>query len=435
MKSLIITAFAALTVTVASAPTDAHACSCLPPSVSASYQNASGVWIANIIWTFDTGNERFFVAGVSQTFKGCPPKSGAIVLVTPSSSATCGAFYNVGDDYLIHGFATDDPNVFAVNSCSYDRPVSQLTTADKDFLSTRYTCCGDVCACTDGTDPVSCLVDPCEVAPDCPDGDCVANYCGGCHAEHYDAYGQAVCQSCDSDADCGFGQFCNPDGVCRVSCYSDAQCGDDSWCRPVGPTWWEDSASADALSPSPGPSQCVPYAEEGDLCGGFVPPWALELCGKGLSCDTPQTCPPIADAPGICRVPCEKNSDCDASQYCATDGMCHEDGTCENNVDCNVAGNSYIHPACVGHGVCNSGTCGWTCGSQHCIDLSCVDFGPCRLVLGWGLVDGRCRLISGCTTYGLQLFGSEAKCKEGCSGGVISSQPATRFDARRALPR
>ena len=41
--------------------------------------------------------------------------------------------------------------------------------------------------CPDGSQPVNCLVDPCEYAS-CPaikSATCVANYCGGCNARWY----------------------------------------------------------------------------------------------------------------------------------------------------------------------------------------------------------------------------------------------------------
>jgi len=47
-----------------------------------------------------------------------------------------------------------------------------------------------------------------------------------------------------------------------------------------------------------------------------------------------------------------------------------EDGSCLTDRDCEADGNSYIHPACIGYGVCgSSGQCGWQCGDATCRDL------------------------------------------------------------------
>ncbi|MEM9067878.1 MAG: hypothetical protein AAGE52_05205 [Myxococcota bacterium] len=47
---------------------------------------------------------------------------------------------------------------------------------------------------------------------------------------------------------------------------------------------------------------CHPYAEEGESCGGFTLPWAVERCNPEV-----HTClgssPLIADAPGVCLLP------------------------------------------------------------------------------------------------------------------------------------
>ena len=42
--------------------------------------------------------------------------------------------------------------------------------------------------CPDGSEPVECVVSPCDVieCPASPDAFCVPNYCGGCNAVFYD---------------------------------------------------------------------------------------------------------------------------------------------------------------------------------------------------------------------------------------------------------
>jgi len=50
-----------------------------------------------------------------------------------------------------------------------------------------------------------------------------------------------------------------------------------------------------------GGRECVPFAEEGDFCGGLTPTWGVRRCDPALVCLS--TSPLIADAPGICGLP------------------------------------------------------------------------------------------------------------------------------------
>ncbi len=66
--------------------------------------------------------------------------------------------------------------------------------------------------CPDGRPPVACLVNPCEVTkcPQHPRARCVANYCGGCHADFFVGE-KNVTQNCDASDLC-------PDGSQPVKC-------------------------------------------------------------------------------------------------------------------------------------------------------------------------------------------------------------------------
>ncbi len=50
-----------------------------------------------------------------------------------------------------------------------------------------------------------------------------------------------------------------------------------------------------------------------------------------------------------------------------------------------------------------------------CEDLGEVYFGPCEMLLGWGVVDGACEMISGCSGMGYEFFPSELACIEACA--------------------
>jgi hypothetical protein len=204
MNTALVVAIVALVNGVA--VRDAKACSCLPPTVESSYNQSSDVVSAEILRQFVLGNTRYYVARVLRTFKGCQSPGNTLLLSTPTSSATCGALLNARR-HLIN--ADTAGSVFglpalSINSCGYNLALSALTQHDREFLEGRTVCCGDKCSCADGSSPVLCFADPCSVAPTCPDASCVANYCGGCNAEFYDANGYAVCQAGNaftSDAD------------------------------------------------------------------------------------------------------------------------------------------------------------------------------------------------------------------------------------------
>lgn len=380
-RSCAIIAIAALVNTAVTRR--AAACSCVPPTVESSYNNSTDVVIAEIRREFVLGNTRYYLARVERTYKGCLDKRDRILLSTPVSGASCGADLSARR-HLINGNAAGSLfglPVFSINLCGYNLPAADLTAHDLEFLNGRTVCCGDACTCADGTQPVLCFADPCSVAPACDEGKCVANFCGGCNAEFYDPFGNAVCEA-------------------QSECISDEDCPAGEWCRQA--------QSSDPAKPI---YECVPFVGEGASCGGFRPPWTFERCQPKFICDLPDF---VADAPGICRPECKTDGDCAADEYCASDHTCDRDGACEVEIDCNLPGNSYAHIECVGHGTCSQqGQCGWVCESPQCIDLDGYDFGPCDAVLGWGVEFDVCAELSGCSSP-FTLFGTEAECRRAC---------------------
>jgi len=364
----------------------AQACSCLPATVESSYNQSSDVAALTPLVGFRRGAERWYVARIDKPYKGCTEAGDLVVLSTPSSSASCGGQLEVGKKHLLN--AQRDGAWFGVtrlsfSSCSYNVPSAELSDDDRAFLDGRSVCCGDECTCADGSAPVQCFANPCDVTPACDEAaTCEANYCGGCNAEFYDASGYAVCQAsgaCDSDSDCGAGEWCR-------------QAPESEPDEPVG--------------------ECVPFAGAGDSCEGFTLPWFFERCAPGLVCDTPDF---VADAPGTCRLPCASSAECPENEYCASDGTCDSDGQCELPVDCTQDGNTFIAPLCLGYPTCDDFTsCGWTCGDPACIDTFGHDFGPCDAVLGVGVSGGGCRTISGCDAGPFTLFESEQACQAAC---------------------
>ncbi len=387
------------------APRASLACSCLPPPDIVGEWGAmpNDVVAVKVLGEFELGAKRYYRTRVLRVFKGCMQRGTLLLVATNKSTAACGLDLHSASAWLL---ATKAKVFFpyialaSMTSCDVHKPLKSLTKAEISWLRGRMVCCGGSCSCADGSQPVDCLVDPCEVAS-CPQGSCTANYCGGCKAEFFTNSGALVCLPCSSDADCPAGQTCSSSGQCLVPCTSDADCAAGFWCRPT----------------MGGGAQCVPYQQEGESCGGLLPPEFLLKCAPGLVCtDFP---PFVLDAPGTCRKPCDTNADCAQDQYCGSGGVCRDDGTCKVTADCNVPGNSYIAPKCLGYGVCTGGQCGWECGPQACADVGGIDFGACEMVLGWAVVDGTCQLVSGCSDQGHPFFGSQKECEKTCPGVCI----------------
>jgi len=338
----------------------AEACSCLASTVESSYQNSSAVLSARVLLSFGAGSERWSLARVSKAYKGCTEPGELVVLSTASSSAACGVSLPTGVPYLINanveGSVLGLPQL-RISLCDYNLPLAELSQHDQAFLDTREVCCGDSCACADGSQPVQCFASPCAVTQACAEAaSCMDNYCGGCNAEFYDAQGNAACLP--------------------AACATDDDCAGDEWCRQAPPDRRALESSRPAGEVASGlPRECVPFANEGQACGGFRPAWTFERCAPPLICDTPDF---IADAPGVCRQPCSSDADCPSEQYCASDGVCDLDGRCEQNPDCELPGNDYIHPDCVGHAECPDfqTRCSWVCDASPAGCASDADCAP-----------------------------------------------------------
>lgn len=190
---------------VAATPSTAEACTCLPPDIARSYNNADDVVRAKVGGKlgFAPAGKVWYWARVQDTFKGCLQPGKFILIESNNSSAACGISLSKGS-YLLNG--QDAGNfwglpIIGANSCDYNQQWKQLSKEDLGYLYSRYNCCGDTCECTDGSQPVNCFVDPCQVSScDVKGATCTANYCGGCNAEWTDATGAEVCQpGCDYD--------------------------------------------------------------------------------------------------------------------------------------------------------------------------------------------------------------------------------------------
>jgi hypothetical protein len=176
----------------------ASACSCLPPDTGRSYEYADHVVHVRIeaLLQQSSTTRRYLARLVDDDFKGCLTAGRRVVIETASNSAACGVSLSRGE-YLLHGSRARSVSglvTLRVGLCDANSAWASLPAEHLAFLQSRYVCCGGECACTDGSQPVNCLVDPCQVdSCDVEGAECRANYCGGCNAEWYDPSGVLVC--------------------------------------------------------------------------------------------------------------------------------------------------------------------------------------------------------------------------------------------------
>jgi hypothetical protein len=107
-------------------------------------------------------------------------------------------------------------------------------------------------------------------------------------------------------------------------------------------------------------------------------------------------------------------------------GYANVDGTCQGVSGCSTVGDDQVDYANAFHqnpedceALCGEG------GVDECTDLAGVDFGPCDAILGYGLVNGECTAISGCNTVGSDeidyanaIHQDPETCEATCGNGV-----------------
>jgi hypothetical protein len=218
-----------------------HACTCMPTDTSQSYEQAEHVVHVRIRRALrHDGGRRFYRAVLlDDDFKGCLTQGHEVIIETASSSAVCGVSLTPGQGYLLYGRESGSSYgspILNVGLCAANALWTELSAEQLTFLRSRYVCCDGACTCSDGSQPVQCLVDPCTVSTCAVEGsECRANYCGGCNAEWHDPTGLQVCQ--DAPPACRIagcsGELCIEPGAPGVStcewrpeyaCYQQASC-------------------------------------------------------------------------------------------------------------------------------------------------------------------------------------------------------------------
>jgi hypothetical protein len=181
--------------------TPADACTCLPPDMARSYNNADHVVHVRVLRSLGQlrGQRLYRAVLIEDAYKGCLSAGQRVTIRTASSSAACGVLLTTGQEYLLHGtdVSTGTTTTLQVGLCDANSVWSQLSAEHLAFLQTRFNCCDGKCACV-ASDLVQCFVDPCEVSTcDVEGAVCYSNYCGGCNAEWIDPSGALVCTPAD----------------------------------------------------------------------------------------------------------------------------------------------------------------------------------------------------------------------------------------------
>jgi hypothetical protein len=181
---------------LALASSDAEACSCVRPSLTASWHDATDTVAVEVLAERRGPQRQLYRVEVIKPFSGCLQPGDRVTIETALYDASCGQQLQVGQRYLLTAYADASRDAFSINLCGYNRLLSDLTREDRDFLSSRQVFCeetGEI-SCADGSRPVSCIQDPCR-AESCDDATiCEANYCGGCNAELYGEGWEPVCE-------------------------------------------------------------------------------------------------------------------------------------------------------------------------------------------------------------------------------------------------
>lgn len=135
--------------------------------------------------------------------------------------------------------------------------------------------------------------------------------------------------------------------------------------------------------------------EDADCGDGFQCPTEVVRCIRHpcfLSC--------VPAAPGGEGDACAADADCAEGLFCGTGGACLARGACDVVADCDLPGNSWIHPLCVGRPTCDGVSCGWACDTTpaECAEGDTRDDGcnTCTCAGGrWACTERFCPPVGG----------------------------------------
>lgn len=178
-------------------PSVAEACTCDQPSLSRSWHESTHTFKGIVLDSRVRGSENQYRVRVQRTFSGCTVDAETVIVSSNTSAAACGLPLAVGQTWLLTADLSED-GTYAIGSCGYNRVWSTLSETDRSFLASRPVVCEDEpgsLICADGSEPVQCFADACQVENACAAAEiCEFNSCGGCNAEFYDESWNPVCE-------------------------------------------------------------------------------------------------------------------------------------------------------------------------------------------------------------------------------------------------
>ena len=317
------------------------------------------------------------------TLYGCDPLEGCFEDAAPTGK-TCGAPSCAGDTL------TPAPTCDGEHGCAGNAPIP----------CPGGTVCLDDLSCRDG-----CAADAeCQAGRVCVDGQCIEPRVDG---EPCDAAEECKSGHCDSG-------YCCADGQC---CAADTGCEDENVCTTNTCVDFMCESADNALScASPVCEGKTLLGERFCAEGGCQPPANVTECTGNSPCAV-YTCDPgalkCAEAPSDDGVPCGEGSCvdgvltsglvCDGSYSCLPgdgSGPCPGGLTCLDAKSCRAACTADAH--CMAGRFCLDGECldkrpngqpcasDGACGSGHCENGYCCDFGKCCGAGGEGCAPGLC---------------------------------------------
>ncbi|MBI64953.1 MAG: hypothetical protein CMG64_01490 [Candidatus Marinimicrobia bacterium] len=265
--------------------------------------------------------------------------------------------------------------------------------------------------------PVSCFVDPCEIAGECTlntSADCISNYCGGCYADFYDLSGSLIqCDSdivnpCDDLQDISFGMCDMVLGVAVVN----------NQCEVLSGCGWSvdevDYSEAFFNSLDECETECLnePY-----ICGNIEYDYAQMHDGIYSECDTDNDCISIWGDCSVGLGGCHYSINSSTYNQTVVNDLVDlwlENDCMDGVCDCMPLPDSFCN-----EGICDLGYCieenPAGCFSTGCPDnYSCIDYEE-----GGDCVPSTC--------YCDEFYGGWY-CTEDCNGGTCFQYGDVNYD-------
>lgn len=136
--------------------------------------------------------ERFYTLRIIYSHANCASPYSTVNVTTPYLSFDCGVHLSLNTTYVLplrqYGLTT-------LSKCHTIVKLNDLTSLQKQFLSSRQLCCNGNCRCVTGS-PAKCAAVPClSTEPPCAEAKfCVNNYCDGCSADWFSEKNVVGCQ-------------------------------------------------------------------------------------------------------------------------------------------------------------------------------------------------------------------------------------------------